>query len=94
VRTIATLPGNLLAYNDFALDSAGNVWVTAHHSDLLKILVSGEQSVVGGPDLAVFKDPTSAAFGRDSVAQECLLYVVTAGENGTSSGQVLAVNTY
>lgn len=66
---------------------------TAHHSGLLKISVSGEKSVVGSPDLAVFNEPTSAAFGRGSVAQECLLYVVTAGENGTSSGQGLAVNT-
>lgn len=93
VETIATLPANLTAYDDFALDGAGNAWVATHPSTLLKISPSGEQSVVGGPDLAVFNDPTSAAFGRGSEAQKCLLYVVTAGENGKTSGQVVAVNT-
>ncbi|KAL3483969.1 hypothetical protein BJX62DRAFT_244400 [Aspergillus germanicus] len=93
VTILATLPEDLTAYDDFAMDSAGNAWVTAHDSSLYKISTSGDQTLVYGPDAALLNEPTSAAFGRGSPAQECLLYVVTAGSAGESSGQVLALNT-
>ncbi|KAJ7716913.1 hypothetical protein DFH07DRAFT_1068294 [Mycena maculata] len=81
-------------YDDFAFDRAGLAWVTKHPAALTLLYPLGngtwaEETAAGDPagNYTVFIEPTSAAFGRGSSAEEDTLYVVTAG------GQVVGVNT-
>jgi hypothetical protein len=78
-------------YDDFTLDAMGNAYVANHPNSLTKIASSGSQTLFVGNTTA-FNQPTSAAFGRGTVDQECTLYVVTGGGPTTSSGHVVAVN--
>ncbi len=77
-----------LAYDDFALDSSGNAYVTNHPQELTRITPAGVQTVIANS--TAFDQPTSAAFGTTS-GLTCTLYVVTAGTSTTISGAVLAV---
>lgn len=80
-------------YDDFTFDSTGNAYVTTHPNSIVKIHPSGKESLFAGNNSA-FDQPTSAAFGRGSSEQECLLYVVSAGTRTTPvSGQIISVNT-
>jgi hypothetical protein len=79
-------------YDDFTFDSHGNAYVTNHPNMVTKISPFGSQSLLAGNDSAIVQ-PTSVAFGRGSPAQECILYVVTAGDSTLAqSGQVVAID--
>ncbi|KAK3045749.1 hypothetical protein LTR09_012707 [Extremus antarcticus] len=77
-----------LTYDDFALDSSGNAYVTNHPQELTRITPAGVQTVI--VNSTAFDQPTSAAFGTTS-GLTCTLYVVTSGTSTTISGAVLAV---
>ena len=85
---IAHALSSSLTYDDFALDSSGNAYVTNHPQELTKITQAGVQTLIDNS--TAFDQPSSAAFGTTS-GLTCTLYVVTAGTNPTMSGAVLAV---
>lgn len=84
-------------YDDIALDvknGEGSAWIASHPSYAVRVDVgaSGAQYVVN--DTTLLLNPTSAAFGRGSRAQEKTLYVTNGGEfsgNDLINGGVVAV---
>ncbi|KAF2797767.1 hypothetical protein K505DRAFT_297794 [Melanomma pulvis-pyrius CBS 109.77] len=74
--------------DDFAIDAEGRAWIATHPASVN--LVDGK----GGMEVVVngtgVPDPTSAAFGRGSKAQEGMLYVTTnlLSETGVVGGVV------
>jgi hypothetical protein len=79
------------AYDDFAFDARGNVYVATHPNSVSKIISSGSQYFFVGNNTG-FIQPTSVAFGRGIVNQECTLYVATAGSPTNSSGDLVAIS--
>ena len=86
VTVLATAPkgGN---YDDFAIDSQGNSWITVHLDIVEEVTAAGVQSVV--LNSTALLQPTSAIFAAGGQT----LYVVTDGdaENHTQSGQVYEI---
>lgn len=80
-------------YDDFAIGSEGNLWITDHNNVVDKVTSLGVQTVQ--VNQTNIDQPTSAAFGTGG--NTCTLYVVTAGIGGTDtpahSGQVFSANT-
>ncbi|CAG8962332.1 hypothetical protein HYFRA_00005387 [Hymenoscyphus fraxineus] len=89
IEIIARLTGEislLNAYDDFALDDAGNAYVSVHSTSLQKITAAGVQTTVA----TQLKDPTAAAMSGDGE----YVYVSTGGgiiDGVTYGGQVLRV---
>jgi len=83
-------------YDDFALDWQGNAWITNHPNAVTEVTTGGAQiSVVEVGNNTQALQPTSAAFGRGSLVDQCTLYVVGAGTNSSTtiiSGQVVSVS--
>ncbi|KAJ7440147.1 hypothetical protein FB451DRAFT_140849 [Mycena latifolia] len=82
------------AFDDFAIDSHGRAWVTAHPGALSLLFPErngswSQLNAAGNPGglPSVLIQPTSAAFGRGDLRQTKMLYVTTGG------GQVVEVNT-
>ena len=94
--TVITRDSTGYTYDDFALDRQGNAWITNHPNAITEVTAGGIQiNVAGGGNSTQFVQPTSAAFGRGSPAERCILYVVGAGTSSNTtiiSGQVIAVN--
>ncbi|MCJ1479895.1 hypothetical protein MMC06_000049 [Schaereria dolodes] len=99
---MAAGPYDIVAHNgfgdDFALDNAGNAYVT-HDNAIQKITPAGAVTIIAGNlNSSVLAEDTSAAFGRTR-ADRSILYVATAGGilapiNGTyiEGGKVVALN--
>lgn len=81
-------------YDDFTFGVEGNVYLATQPNAISRISPSGSQILVAGNDTSI-DGPTSVAFGRGSIAQECILYVTTSGSSKIppGSGQVMAVDT-
>ncbi|KAJ6514540.1 hypothetical protein DFH09DRAFT_258077 [Mycena vulgaris] len=96
VEALATIEpsGASHAYDDFAMDSFGRAWVTAHPGALSLLFPTQtgklcQLNAAGNPQglPSVLIQPTSAAFGRGNLLQTKMLYVTTGG------GQVVRVDT-
>lgn len=61
--------------DDFAIDREGRAWIATHPASVNMVDVKGEMKVVANG--TGVPDPTSAAFGRGTKAQEGMLYVTT-----------------
>ena len=78
-------------YDDFALDGSGNAFITAHSNSIVQVITAGgagAQFVVANSTQII--QPTAVVFGN-AANTKCTLYVVTAGQPTTISGQVLAI---
>jgi sugar lactone lactonase YvrE len=81
VLSNSTAAGADVVYDDIALSNAGGKsigWIASHPSYAIQVFKDGSQRVVN--DTAKLLNPTSAAFGRGSAAQEKTLYVTNGGE--------------
>jgi hypothetical protein len=97
-KIVATLTDPAVqAYDDFAFDAEGNIWVATHPGQINKIYLDGKQIVAaGGGNSSVFHNPTSIAFGRGSRTEEQTVYVSTGGLQSKGSleiqhGQLVAI---
>jgi hypothetical protein len=87
-----SIVANGIAYDDFALDSAGNALITSHPNSIVEVVPAGGVQVTIANSTQIIQ-PTAAVFGN-SPATQGTLYVVTAGQVSGStivSGQVLAI---
>ncbi|KUJ23695.1 uncharacterized protein LY89DRAFT_679035 [Mollisia scopiformis] len=64
-------------YDDFALDRMGRAWIATHPEYVVEVELNGSQEVIANETLLL--NPTSAAFGRGSTAEEKTLYVANGG---------------
>ncbi|KAH7105877.1 hypothetical protein BKA62DRAFT_343435 [Auriculariales sp. MPI-PUGE-AT-0066] len=89
IQYLATTPSGQFAYDDFAIDKGGRLWIAAHTNAVDLVYPNGKQVVVTTSlnISSTDRGPTSAAFGRGSRTQEQFLYVTSA------SGIVWAVDT-
>ena len=86
VEILATSPGE---YDDFAFGTDGNVWIATYPGSLNEVgRGGGQRNFTSGR----MQEPTSVKFGRGSLEEENMLYIVTHGEP-TTGGQLIAVNT-
>lgn len=82
IEIMARLAGDnslLNAYDDFALDAAGNAYVSVHSTSLQKITPAGVQTTVA----TQLKDPTAAAMSGDGK----YVYVSTGGAGFAGEGR-------
>lgn len=84
-----TLAGN--AYDDFAIDSKGNAYISMHPWTVNKVTPDGIQTTfIGGSNTTTVKGPTSAVLTNDGQS----IYVATGGatiDNQVYGGQILKV---
>ena len=72
-------------YDDFAIDNQGNFWITNHPNVMEEVTRAGQQiTTVNSTEML---QPTSAIFAAEGQK----LYVVTAGDYSTGSGQVFEI---
>ncbi|KAE8440949.1 hypothetical protein EG329_006163 [Mollisiaceae sp. DMI_Dod_QoI] len=64
-------------YDDFAIDGEGRSWIATHPEYVVEVGPAGNQNVISNSTLLL--NPTSAAFGRGSLAQKKTLYVTNGG---------------
>ncbi|KAH7102028.1 hypothetical protein BKA62DRAFT_701174 [Auriculariales sp. MPI-PUGE-AT-0066] len=89
IEVLATKPSTQVAYDDFAIDSMGRLWIAGHTNALDVVYPNGTQivattSLVSSP---TDRGPSACAFGRGSSAQQKTLYVTTSG------GGLFAIDT-
>ena len=85
-----------VVFDDFDMDWAGNAWIATHPNVVTQVSVEGIQRNFTGDNGGAaieMSQPTSARFGRGSVEEEKVLYVVTGGSE-TVGGQIIALNTW
>ncbi|KAK4549455.1 hypothetical protein LTR36_006452 [Oleoguttula mirabilis] len=101
ILSVTPFPTHLGAQgDDFALDAAGNAWITGDPSNnVARVTTSGEATqVVGGVNSTAIVGPTAAHFGRTERDRK-ILYVVTNGGmanpplSGVVGGKVIALDT-
>ena len=89
---IARAGPGIFAWDDIAIDWAGNGWIATHANMVTEVTVGGKQrNFTGTDDKTDMKQPTSIIWSRGSRAAEKTLYIVTAGEG--TPGQVITLDT-
>ncbi|KAK0717777.1 hypothetical protein B0T26DRAFT_676042 [Lasiosphaeria miniovina] len=83
IRALTGAIGLSNAYDDFAVDAAGNAYVALHHSSVVKITPAGVQTLIAGGEgvATVVAAPTAVQLSLDG----CELFVTQAG-NTTGTG--------
>ncbi len=80
-------------YDDFDLDWQDNAWIATHPNSLIEVTMGGKQrNITADCNSTELLQPSSAKFGRGSILDKRVLYVVGYGSL-TVGGQVVAVNT-
>ncbi|KAK3332729.1 hypothetical protein B0T19DRAFT_353670 [Cercophora scortea] len=73
----STVAGASVVYDDFALTGGDGAWIASHPSQAVRVATGGAQFVVDEP--STLFNPTAAALGRGSPAQEKTVYVTNGG---------------
>ena len=87
------LPGTG-AWDDIAMDWAGNGWIATHGDRVTQVTVEGRQrnfTACSDRDELAMQRPTALVFGRNSQQARRTLYVVTGG--GDAPAQIFALDT-
>ena len=96
VEVIARVDVPRVRFDDFDMDWAGSAWIATHPNVVTQVSIEGVQRNFTGDNSGAaieMLQPTSARFGRGSVEEENVLYVVTGGSK-TVGGQIIALNTW
>jgi hypothetical protein len=65
-------------YDSFAFGREGSTWIATHPNDVVEVKADGSQVDIKNETMLL--NPTSAQFGRGSVAERRTLYVTNGGE--------------